>query len=163
MRAWAWSQPALDWSLEPSSIDWMTWTIANSLWASVSSSTKWVWPWSRCFMGLGAENRHAEPPVPHYHPLTVELLNAPKVVFGQLEVVDVHPLVEWCHDGAGVARVLQPQCMAQLVHCYQEEAVSCHGGQRGQLWPGPGPGHPTLWVEGPKEPAHALLSEVEPL
>lgn len=35
--------------------------------------------------------------------LTIELLNAPKVVFGQLEVVDVHPLVERCHDGAGVA------------------------------------------------------------
>ena len=115
-------------------------------------------------MGLGAEGRRAEPPVLHGRALTIELLNAPKVVFRQLEVVDVHPLVERCHDGAGVARVLQPQCVAQLVNCYQEEAVSCHGGQWDQLWPGPGPGHPTLWVEGPKEPAHALLSEeAEPL
>lgn len=59
-------------------------------------------------MGLGAEGRRAEPPVLHGRALTIELLNAPKVAFGQLEVVDVHPLVERCHDGAACSSAPAP-------------------------------------------------------
>lgn len=39
--------------------------------------------------------------------LTIQLLDAPKVIFGQPEAVCVHPLVEGSHDGTRVARVLQ--------------------------------------------------------
>lgn len=67
-------------------------------------------------------------------PLTVELLDAPEVVLGQLEGVGVHPLVEWRHDGTGVAGVLQPQRVAQLMHGHQEEAVACSGDRPGWGW-----------------------------
>ena len=99
-------------------------------------------------------------------PLTVELLDAPEVVLGQLEVVGVHPLVEWRHDGAGVARVLQPQRVAQLVHSYQEEAVPCSGpaARSAPAQPGLGSGRPRLRAEAAREPAlSSVLGEAQQL
>lgn len=56
--------------------------------------------------------------------LTINLLDAQKVVHGQFEVVRVHVLVEGSHDGRGVVGVLQAQRMAELVDRYQEQIVT---------------------------------------
>ena len=69
----------------------------------------------------------APSPWPH----TVDLLDALEIILRQLEVVCLHVLVEGRHDGTGVVGVLQPQCMAQLVHRHQEEVVPCREGEGG--------------------------------
>lgn len=56
--------------------------------------------------------------------LTINLLDAQKVVHGQFEVVRVHVLVEGSHDGRGVVGVLQAQRVAELVDRYQEQIVT---------------------------------------
>lgn len=56
--------------------------------------------------------------------LTINLLDAQKVVHGQLEVVRVHVLVEGSHDGRGVIGVFQAQRMAELVDGNQEQIIA---------------------------------------
>lgn len=54
---------------------------------------------------------------------TVKLLDAPAVIIRKLEVVRVHPLVEWSHDGRRVIGVLKTQSMAQFVHRHEEDVI----------------------------------------
>lgn len=59
--------------------------------------------------------------------LTIDLLDAPPVIIGQLKVVRLHPLVKWSHDGQRVVGVLQTQGVTQLVDRHQKEVVPCRG------------------------------------
>ena len=56
--------------------------------------------------------------------LTIDLLYSPEVIFRQLEVLCLHPLVEWSHDGRGVVGVLQTQGMTQLMYRHQEHVIT---------------------------------------
>lgn len=56
--------------------------------------------------------------------LTIDLLDAPPVVFRQLEVFRLHPLVKGSHDGQRVVGVFQAKSVAQLVNGDQEEVVA---------------------------------------
>lgn len=56
--------------------------------------------------------------------LTIDLLDAPPVVFRQLEVFRLHPLVKGSHDGQRVVGVFQAKSVAQLVNGHQEEVVA---------------------------------------
>ncbi len=56
--------------------------------------------------------------------LTINLLDAQEIVHGKFEVVSVHVLVEWSHDGRGVVRVFEAQCVAELVDCDQEQIIT---------------------------------------
>ena len=72
--------------------------LCESDWASVFLPVEWEQRSSAC---LARPTGHSL--------LTIQLLDAPKVILGQLEVVGVHPLVAGRHDSAGVIRVLQAQ------------------------------------------------------
>lgn len=59
--------------------------------------------------------------------LTIDLLDAPPVIIGQLKVVRLHPLVKRSHDGQRVVGVFQTQGVTQLVDRHQKEVVPCKG------------------------------------
>ena len=61
---------------------------------------------------------------------TIDFLDALKVVVRKFEVLCVHVLVEWSHDGCGVIGVFQTQGVAQLMDCHQEQVITWEGRER---------------------------------
>lgn len=59
------------------------------------------------------------------HEVTINLLNPTEIILGKFKVFRVHPLVERGHDSHGIIGVFQSKGMAQLMHRYQEEIITC--------------------------------------
>lgn len=63
--------------------------------------------WPPAHADYGCQSRAPPAPLRTCLALTIQSLDAPKVIVWQLEVLCVHPLVERSHDGTGVAGMLQ--------------------------------------------------------